>query len=323
MTLSSHPTEIKKTHPWPTDHWWYEDGELGLSQSKIKDYLTCRFMFWLKHVKKAQAGSPSQALTVGGLTHYLLAEYYRLNGELSGKHIEQLPTLARKVYDLTETESQDYALEAAQLVHGYISKYSQDELEIIAVEQLLDTERQVNRGTYTLHGVIDAIAKTSDGREWQFEHKTTGRYDELYLRGLREELQGRLYHYLLTQHGYYPYGILYNLLVKKKVPQYERQAVLVSKSDCERVLLTFDGVADELLDIKQAWPNGGNEHRETELALWFFYPNMNGCVQYNRECPFKSLCRYLPTTGTNSDYARFHRALEMYMPKAKEENNER
>jgi hypothetical protein len=264
---------LGKDDPLPFPAYKAGKGPLGLSYSKISTWLTCRQRFYYEYEMGLAPKRKSMALQVGGLLHQLMKEYY--TGQLDLEEFNDLQKVVQKFHKAnSEGESMEVALTAAQLMLGYIRKYQGEQVEVTDVEQTFFMPRTEpeTKMFYIIHGTIDAMIRFEETKRWQFEHKTTARNDSLYLRGLRDILQGRIYHMLSNY--YYDnevVGIIFNILVKTKVPQFDRAPVMLSQDSIDKALETIDGVV-------------------REIVVYDIFRNFQNCTLYNRECDYKLLC---------------------------------
>lgn len=246
---------------------------IKLSTSGAKTWLTCRMKWYWQYEQDLAAKKQAPPLQIGKVVHDLRHKYY--TGELQLKDLENLDTYVSRMYpSLSPEEAYDIAYESAKYINGYIQKYEDDPLTFISSEMILELPRKEPQTgiEYTIHMIIDAIARTRDGRLWRDELKTTARMDSFYLSGLRGGLQGGIYHWGLCNVMPEPIaGTIYNIIVKTKVPQYERMPVLIQKSIADRALETFDGVVRDIISHD-------------------VYKNCDQCFAYNRQCDFIPLC---------------------------------
>lgn len=244
--------------------------QLRLSFSGASSWASCRQRWWWNYSTNIKRKGASRALQVGSIVHDLLHRYYM--GEDLPKDLEEY--IQTQYPDNQGNESLLIAQEAYSLLLGYINQYQDDPLKIISSEMKIEVERtEPETGRkYSIYGIIDACARTKDNRLWRFEHKTAARIDSYYLSGLRSGLQGGIYHYLLNQTMPEPVvGTIYNMLVKTKIPQYQRMPVLMQTTLAKRALQTFDGIARQIFqgDI---------------------FPDAGSCFSFNRECDYLPLC---------------------------------
>jgi len=241
--------------------------KLRLSASRVSIYLHCPKQYWWTYHEQLKVKSVSLPLAVGGITHRLLHQM----------HVGKLPIERMKDYDevvmkhyphLTSQEAKEVAVQAMTLFAGYAQKYEQDPLEVVSSEMHLESDR----GLYILYARVDGLVRTQDQRLWRFETKTTSRIDSAYLSGLKGGIQGGIAHALLKEAvPERVYGTIYNLIVKTKVPQFERSPVLAEKSLEAMTEGMLRGVYEGIVNAR-------------------FYPSMQ-CFFYNRQCDFLPLCK--------------------------------
>jgi hypothetical protein len=247
--------------------------ELRLSHNGARTWLTCRQRWYWVYVENLKAKRVSQGLMVGKVTHDLLHSLY--TGKLSIDDVANLDERVASMYDITHDQAVDIAKEAAGYLIGYMDKYKDDPINVESSEVKIEIPRvEPKTGKeYKLYGIIDAVGRTRDNRLWRLEHKTAARMDTYYLNGLRAGLQGGIYHYLLNETYPEPIvGTIYNMIIKTKIPQYERMPVLMESTLAERSLRTFDGCARGIFE--------GD-----------IYPDAGSCFSFNRECDFLTLCQ--------------------------------
>lgn len=254
------------------NHKLIPNGHLRLSASGVGAWRFCPKYWHWSYVEKIVPRKTSGPLQVGSITHKLLHLYY--TGKLSFEDFKDLRETVAKAYpENAPNISIDVAVEAGQLVLGYLEKYRQDPLTVISSEMQLSVKRKepLTGFEYEIYGIVDAVCRTADSRLWRLEHKTTAKMDSAYLGGLRQGLQGGIYWYLLNELMPEPVvGTVYNLLVKTKVPQFSRAPVLMQERIATRALNTFDGVVRDILN--------GN-----------IYYDAGACYSF-RECDYLPLC---------------------------------
>ena len=270
----------------------YPEKRLRLSASGVGAWRMCpQYWSWNYEANLVQKTS-SRPLQVGSLTHVLIHKYYM--NELNLEDFQDLTALVQKIYPGNDKNmSIDVAVETGRLVLGYLTQYQKDPLTIISSEMQLSVIRKepITGYEYEVYGIVDAVCRTPDNRLWRLEHKTTAQMDSIYLGGLRQGLQGGIYHYLLNELMPEPIvGTIYNLLVKTKIPQYSRAPVLMQDRIAQRALSTFDGVVREILrhDI---------------------YQDAGACYSWY-ECPYLPLCN----RDTPETREAFYRPKEVQKP---------
>jgi hypothetical protein len=232
----------------------------------------------LSYIENLSPKEKAIPLQIGDIVHQLLLKL--IINELTPGDLEHLDELVTKLYpENSEEVSLDIAIQAGQLINGYLHKYEDDPLTFIPGETILETDI----GCCILTGRVDAWARPQDGRLWRVEHKTTGKMDSFYLKGLKGGLQGAIYDFLTEKLFDEPLtGTIYNLLVKTQIPQYHRAYTKCNKFAIERMLKTVEGV---VRDIERG----------------DFYPS-SLCFGYNKECDFKLLCEYDSPSTRESFY---------------------
>lgn len=240
--------------------------KLILRSSKVNTFLRCRKRYYWEYVENLSPKDVSMPLQIGSVVHHLLHKFY--SGELTPEMISNLQEYVHSIYPESPDMGETVATEAAILVGGYIHRWKDDNIKVISSEVIVE----VDMGEYIMKGRVDGIARSiDDSRLWRLEHKTSKRMDSSYLSGLKGGLQGSMYDFLLENLFKEPIaGTIYNILVKTKVPQYDRAFSPRDMGMRKRMFETLENVAK---DIKS-----GN-----------FYPSCN-CFDYGRPCEFKPLC---------------------------------
>ena len=264
--------------------------KLRLSASRINTYLHCPKAYEWNYIHELEFKQKSKALQIGDFLHTLL-EKDALN-ELTSDFVFDLRQLIQEEYpENSEEDSREVAEMALSLYNGHKKKFEDDEtFKIDSVEVILEADM----GDFDLICRNDTFLKSQDGRMWRGEYKTTARIDSAYLSGLKNGLQAGIA-YLLSE-KLLPNkltGTIYNLMVKTKVPQYERTMVLAEKSLLDRTVKCVNGVADGILNNR-------------------FYPSIQ-CHYYNRECEYLPLCR----NDTPQTRSTFYRQRVEFYNKAK------
>lgn len=258
---------------------------LYISFSRLSTFLNCKREFYFKYILGLKSQDTTKSLAIGKIVHDILHEVYKNEGIISAETIDYITGMANNLIfggsnSFSEQEKNDVVYAAVNLIEGYLKEYNDEKIEIKDSElELYKNYTTSKHNPFTLYGRIDAIGIINNSL-WQIEHKTTGRYDNLYLNGLRGSMQNKLYNLLLFEHGYSPMGVIFNLLVNTKKPQYYRQPIMFSYGIVYNVLQTIFGVVDDICRYKK-------DYHE-------YYPNYNNCIRYNRPCDFKILCDSKP-----------------------------
>lgn len=242
--------------------------KLRLSSSSVGTYLTCPAKYnWVYNEMLKPKGDYSIALTTGVIVHRLL--HWMNTGMETTDRITSLYTDLKKEFpQIPDDELKDSIHQSLTLVQGYLKKYESDPIEIVSSE----THMELDCGDYVLYGRVDGLARTQDKRLWRHEIKTAGRMDRNYLAGLTNSLQSGIYHWMLDElrEDEKIYGTIYSILVKTKVPQFERSPVLTPKKLIELTKRTVNRVYERICEKD-------------------FEPSLN-CFTYFRECPYSMLC---------------------------------
>lgn len=247
-----------------------------LSFSRTSTFLHCRKRYdWIYNQGLILKKKPLP-LQVGDIVHQL----FHLNYQDKLPQLEKLNEWVQQLYpDNEEKVSLDVAIQAANLFVGYLRKYEDDPLTLVSSEVHLEFDT----GPYILYGKIDGLVRTKDERLWRLERKTTSAMDSFFLNGLKTSLQAGIYDYLLEKtFDEVPYGTIYDILVKTKVPQYGRNPLPRNRRIMERALQTLEGVCRDL------------KRKE-------FYPSCE-CFTYSRECDYSILCNFDSPDARESFY---------------------
>lgn len=241
--------------------------KLRLSSSKINTFLHCRQKYVWEYIEELTPKETAQPLQVGTIVHDLLHLYY--SKELTAEKILALPDYVMSLYPENEADlSMEIAQYSAELFQGYLNKFKNDPLQVIASEVWAEYEFD----DYILSGRVDAIAK-KESRYWRVEHKTAKQTDSAYLSGLKAGLQGSIYDFFAEKLFEEPIaGTIYNLIIKTKIPKYERQPAMFDYKAQKR---TFECIKGVVADIKQER----------------FYPSCD-CYKWFRPCEFLPLCSH-------------------------------
>ena len=276
--------------------------ELRLSYSGANTWTSCRMKWYWNYVQNIRKKRISHALQVGGIVHDLIHRYYM--GENIPSDMEEY--IQERYPANVGPESLLVANEAMTLVSGYIQRYAAEPLEVISSEMKIELTRiePTTKQEYNIYAIVDVVARDQQKRLWRVEHKTASRMDTFYLNGLRGGLQGGIYHYALNQTMPEPVvGTIYNMIIKTKVPNYQRMPVLMQNTLAERAIQTFDGVARQIFsgDI---------------------YPDANACFAYNHECDYLPLCNIFKGEVNDQVQRVIDSFFQEYKPRSEEKGEE-
>lgn len=145
-----------------------------VTQSSIRNWRTCRHAFALKYIDLLRPKKISRPLTFGSAVHKVIE--YSLQGKSVAdaiKHVNEKRSLvfAAEV-DMWDTILQD----ATIIMDAYFEHWKNEDLEFVEVgKNKAEHQFQTKLAPHIeLRGVIDAIARTPDGRVLVVEHKTRG-----------------------------------------------------------------------------------------------------------------------------------------------------
>lgn len=220
-------------------------------------FMTCPYKFKLRYrVGAPVEGSeaPTVALEVGGLWHLLTANEYL--AQLEEPAMEQGflvdGLLARGV-------SAQVISEAQRLHAGYQNYYENDYLTPLAVE-LIPTSDLMATCRYDLIARAEGSQTVPDG-VWIVEHKTASRLDRSTQEGWKNDGQ------ILIQIAAWKRakldkkfgrlaGVIVNLVVKTKLPQFVRIVLPVNAKQVRAHLADLDAwdVLQRLCEVTGTWP---------------------------------------------------------------------
>jgi hypothetical protein len=170
----------------------------------------------------------------------------------------------------------------------YLEESGADQnLQVIAAEERLETPLVTEKGTVTVVGKIDLrVRDTSTEQEYFLDHKTVAEFTTP-TKSLHMDEQLKMYHWLLQQKGERVDGAIYNMLRKVKrtaratPPFYERMYVQHSPQEIATFFTRLTGEIEDILRTTQALDNGGDHHR-------FAYPHPTRDCSW--DCEFYPVC---------------------------------
>jgi hypothetical protein len=258
--------------PWggPSEDGW----------STHADFLRCPYRYFLKHVQRVTplvAGVKAPGLDIGSVSHVMLAAHYarmlpddRYPGFQPG--CPQPLVLLEKMREFKLPPL--VGLEAERLYEGYVEKYV-DDFTPVAVE--------MKHGLVGVHTCrYDLVGYIEDGLHdglWVVEHKNLSEHTDVDDYRFDGEVLGELYAEQLVDltpvFGMRPIGVCVNVLVKSKIPRYQR------------LWLTYPhSIINEFADNRHLW--------RTQIEHWqgrgVWPKNMFGCRRFGR-CRFWDHCR--------------------------------
>lgn len=264
------------------------NNKIRLSYSKAMIFLSCKFKYNLIYNEGIRLKGKSFALKLGDVVHQMLQEIN--TGKFIIDHsIEKLNLveLSEKYLKDTSEDSRLAVYEAYNLIKGYQEKYQNSNYKVVSAEVIMEA----NFGICNLYTRLDGITKI-DNDYWRHEYKTAGKVDNEYLKGLKKGLQTGIAHLILNEVTKVKFrGSIFDLIIKTKIPKYERNPIIIPINLLKRTEKTVIGI---ITDIK-----AGN-----------FYPS-GQCFR----CDFEPLC-----TATSNE--QYNDILNNFYTKKEDEKDE-
>ena len=148
-----------------------EDGALRVSQSKVRQYRTCRRQFFYAHVMKIQRKRVPRPLAFGSIAHKM-----KESMALGGDPFQVLDELPREDLDVYESEPERYGdlvQDLDYIFRSYIEFYKNELLEYIPhgnhVAEI-PFELPLPKEELVIKGTIDAVTRHRR-MNWLTEHK--------------------------------------------------------------------------------------------------------------------------------------------------------
>lgn len=247
-------------------------------------YEDCHRKFYWWGVVGLEPDRPRWALDIGTSVHLGLA----LLG--SGKPIDEVVAesrdklkslMPRRMMPGDEEDLSANQEVVEKLLRGYNETYSETTWTPIAQETKGTVEVGENTRVYLVFRT-DKLA-TWMQRLWIVDHKTAGKLDLRDLQKYEMALQFSAYQYAVTKFTKQEVaGIIVDILVKTKVPQYHRDM----KTRSVKELLEFE---KEFVEIGKEIQWRLTRVQNGEDAKTVFYKNTNECFRFGT-CPYRELC---------------------------------
>lgn len=238
--------------------------QIILSQSRIATFLQCRKKYYWKYVEHLHPIEKPIVLKIGDIVHQAIDAYWRgttINQEL----IEQM---TKEKYP--EIEDEEFIDSITPLILGYIESLGKnDSIKMIGSETWIEIPYRKDKNVI-LQGRIDGVCEMS-GKLFRIERKTTSRLDSGSINSMKYSTQEVFYQYLTSQVFGEIRGVLYEFIVKTKMPKFVRLPLLTLPS-------RINEMTEELIDGML------NDLRSKQ-----FYPSIQ-CKSFNRVCDYMPLC---------------------------------
>jgi len=178
------------------------------SVSKINCINRCKKKYEYSYIRNLEKIVPDIRLSKGSLIHSSLENYY--NKLDWTKPLDEYQRHVEKTFEGEDYKEQmELVTEAYRIVRSYLTHYSDERLEVLAVE--LPFELPI--GDFNYVGIIDLIYKDNAGDVWVCDHKTVKIIpDESQA---VTNLQTSLYYGVAHKLGYNPTGIEFNYIRTK------------------------------------------------------------------------------------------------------------
>jgi len=273
------------------------EGKTRLSYSKLSTFMSCRRKYYWIYDQNLSSLGRADYLQVGIAVHDLRERWVK--GELKIEDITGLKQVVQDLYPENDPQTTSkVALESATLFNGYVQDFSEDQYKLVSPEMTLEWDS----GEFILYTRLDGLAIDQANNYYLDELKTTARMDSYYLQGLRKGLQAGIRYWIAEEVlDFDTKGTLYEIIVKTKIPQYQRMPVMKDR-------WTVDYTKETVYGLWESIKRCGRDKSK-------FYPSMN-CSQY-RECEYETLCRqdtpikranffkeYYPTTTATKEVPR-------------------
>jgi len=243
--------------------------KLTLSYSQITCWMHCRLRWYWIYCEGLVPRKSSPPLIIGSITHQLLDAYYSQQAIPNQVDLQNLLQQLQEQYpDEPQEELQQHLIQSATLLNGYLQTFQQDNLQVTSPELWL----HLDLGEFNLRARLDALCRDPSNNLWRMEHKTSTRTDSAFLKGLRSGLQTAICYWLMEELLTEPVrGSVFNILIKKKQPEFPRQAVPKDAQALRRAKQTVWGVY-------------------RQITQGDIFPSSD-CFTYNRECSYLPLCQ--------------------------------
>jgi hypothetical protein len=260
--------------------------DLDLNQSRVQLFNACKRKFYWQFVENLIPERPAYHLSVGTAVHTALALVH------TGKSVEEALSASLKEFDTLlpkkKVPGDEEIIEEnrdiiRQLVPAYVAEYADEETPWIplGVEVAGRVEVGDNTGIYLVFRTDQIVSWNN--QLWIIDHKTAKKLDLRDLMKYEMDLQFSAYVYGVTcllQKAIA--GIIVNVLVKTKVPQFARQLYTRSHEELKEFEAEFVEIGNEI-----RWRMARIAAGEDPKVV--FYKNTAQCFNYGT-CWYRDLC---------------------------------
>lgn len=292
---------------------FYDLKKVGISQSSMKTFMTCRRK-WMLNIAGLERKDKQRNTHFGTIVHEMLDQVYQNIQTVSEEELERFVRRKLNKYLKKSNEGQfldpeQYDLEKEMCVASvtaYFEFFEKDREQF--TESVPEYEFAIPYKDVTLRGKIDGLFRRKNGQRWQMEHKTKSRWDEeAGLQALLFDFQNLMYSFAAEAESDEPIkGILYNIIrkpqLRRKKDETNRQFLLRVKEDIasrpdwyftryeivysERDKRNFRQQLDGILeDLKLFCAGKLCDHQNTAMCLYPF------------KCEFLPVCSQGTTAG--------------------------
>lgn len=287
--------------------------------SSWKTFRNCRKKFWWRYVQDLVPIERDNNLVFGQLVHLALKTWHETRSLDRALDAVDGGTPDRA----TDPQQRRNRLVATAMITAYARIWRDEPFEVVALEKrfqgpIRNPETGAESRTFFLAGRVDGIVR-QDGDLWIPEHKTTSVLDSGYLEKLWTDFQIILYRkYVQEMLGVHVAGVIYNILVKPQIRQYEPGKVRqVAETDEEFGARLLEWCLQPGKFHREALLVDAGQTRQIEAELWeltqsyldarrrnAWYMNTDHCFVYNRACPYFRLCRSGDNPTIRENYYR-------------------
>jgi len=287
----------------------------------------CERMAYWRVIREMVPVYTDDALTFGSLIHECLAKWY----EASTPDDVLVASIHSMVDDNYPNRFNDAHVKklwhyAHAMMEMYMRRWHIDDDVTIAVEQefaipLINPATKHPSRTFTLNGKVDRIVNRK-GKVYVMEHKTAATIDAAYIEGLNLSLQADIYSFVIGESASRPAGVIYNLLKKPQLKQYEankRRAEpetdeafqarlcesLAGPESFQRFQFLYDAadrrrLQTELWELTQRWLHCA------KTGMWL--QNRQACFRFKKPCSYFKLCTTRDSEDVLGEFYEYKRA---------------
>ena len=298
--------------------------------SMWSDFSHCERKVYWRYIREQVPVQLDAALTFGSLIHECLATWYK-----TGNSDSVLALIDDNyVNRFNDVQARKHWHYAHAMIAAYMKRLAPEAWNIRAVEfefsiPLINPATGRPSRTFTLNGKVDLIVEQR-GQLFVIEHKTAAIIDAAYIEGLNLSLQADIYSFVIGESAKRPAGVIYNLLKKPLLKQYEANSrraepetdeafrarlceSLSGPESFQRFQFLYDAsdrrrLQTELWELSQRWL------RCKKTGMWL--QNRQACFRFNKPCRYFKLCTSRDSEDVLGEFYEYQRAhSELSEPK--------